>query len=414
MNNFKNKPIALVLGGTNPHIHLLNKLKDRGYYTILIDYYLNPPAKPFADEHILASTMDKDAVLDIAKSRNVSLVITTNIDQANITACYVAEQLNLPHPYSYETALNVTDKSRMKSIMWEYGISTSSYAICSSIEEIEIEKINFPVVVKPADSNGSRGVHKCLDKDELLFYFKEAKEGSRNGKVIVEEYVDGTEVSFYYFIQNQKAHYITSNQRFRFRTGTTGVIQSAGGLYPVALPQIVYNKMQENANKIVKAFRLDNTPIFIQAIATDNDIFVIEFAPRIGGGLSYRLIENENQFDIISATIDSFLGEQPSLHILQPDRYSAVMNVYAPGIIMGEFLHTEIVIQEGLAKEFYQYKMHGSEVSKDMSSGSRVGAFFIQGKIVQDIYEKINKINNIIEVIDINNNAVMRHDIYNI
>lgn len=406
------KPIALVLGGTNPHVHLLKKLKDRGYFTILIDYYPNPPAKPFADEHIQASTMDKDVVLDIAKSRKASLVITTNIDQANVTACYVAEQLNLPHPYSYETALNVTDKSRMKRIMWENGISTSMYLICDSLEEFELGKLQYPLVVKPADSNGSRGVHKCSDFDELQNHFKESKEASRNGKVIVEGYVDGTEVSFYYFIQNQTAHYITSNQRFRFRVGTKGVIQSAGGLYPVALPDIIKEKMQKNANKIIKAFKLDNTPIFIQAIATEDDVFIIEFAPRIGGGLSYRLIENENQFDIINATIDSFLGEKPTLGITTPKHYSAVMNIYAPGIIMGKLLYTDKVINEGFAKEFYQYKMEGSEVSKDMSSGSRVGAFFIQGRNVQEIYKKIDNINNIIEVLDNQGNAVMRHDIY--
>ena len=405
---------AIVLGGTNPHVQLLKKLKERGYYTILVDYYPNPPAKMYADEHIIASTMDKEAVLEIAENRKVSLVITTNIDQANTTACYVAEQLNLPHPYSYETALNVTDKSKMKTIMWENDISTSPFFTCNSLEEIESGKIHFPVVVKPADSNGSRGVYKCKDLEELSGFLEDAKKASRNGKVIVEGYVDGTEVSFYYFIQNQTARYITSNQRFRFRAGTTGVIQSAGGLYPVALPEIIYQKMQENADRIAKAFKLDNTPIFIQAIATDSDVFVIEFAPRIGGGLSYRLIENENQFDIINATIDSFLGNKPELHIIQPDRYSAVMNVYAPGITMGKFLRTENAIQEGLAEEFYQYKMEGSEVSADMSSGSRVGAFFIQGKEVKDIYNKISGINNIIEVLDNKGNAVMRHDIYNL
>ena len=90
------------------------------------------------------------------------------------------------------------------------------------------------------------------------------------------------------------------------------------------------------------------------------------------------------------------------------------MNVYAPGITMGKFLRTENAIQEGLAEEFYQYKMEGSEVSADMSSGSRVGAFFIQGKEVKDIYNKISGINNIIEVLDNKGNAVMRHDIYNL
>lgn len=409
-----NEKTAIVLGGTNPHIQLLNKLKDRGFYTILVDYYPNPPAKPFADEHVQASTMDKEAVLGIALKYKAALVITTNIDQANTTACYVAEQLNLPHPYSYETALNVTDKSRMKRIMWDNGISTSVFISCKTLEEVDSGKIKYPVVVKPSDSKGSRGVHKCNDFSELRLNFKEAKNASTNGSVVIEGFVEGTEVSFYYFIQDYTAHYITSNQRFRFRAGTEGVIQSAGGLYPVALPQVVYDRMQDNANRIARAFHLNNSPIFIQAIATEDDVYVIEFAPRIGGGLSYRLIEGENHFDIINATIDSFLGLKPVLAITQPDYFSAVMNVYAPGVIMGELGGIKDVIRYGLAKEFFQYKMRGSEVSSDMSSGSRIGGFYIQGKDAEEIYEKIHRINSLIEVFDINGNAVMRHDIYDI
>lgn len=408
------KNVAIVLGGTNPHIQLLRKLKERGYYTVLVDYYPNPPAKPYADEHVQESTMDKEVVLEIAKLKNADLVITTNIDQANTTACYVAEKLHLPHPYSYETSLNVTDKSRMKTMMWENGISTSMYLICNSLKEIQLSDLTFPLVVKPADSNGSRGVYKCSNIQELFKYFNLSKEASKNGKVIIEGYVDGTEVSFYYFIQEGKAHYITSNQRFRFKTGTAGVIQSAGGLYPVALSKNIYEKMQINADRIAKVFNLDNTPIFIQAIATDDNIYVIEFAPRIGGGLSYRLIENENQFDIINAAIDSFLGKKAALNIFQPDQYSAVMNVYAPGIVMGHFYGIDEITSKGIAKEFYPYKMPGSEVSKDMSSGSRVGAFFIQGKTEQDIYNKIYFINESIEVYDSFGRPSMQHDIYNL
>lgn len=403
---------AIVLGGTNPHIQLIKKLKERYFTTILVDYFPNPPAKPYADMHIQASTMDKEAVLDIARKYHAELVISTNIDHANTTACWVAEQMGLPHPYSYETSLNVTDKCRMKEIMWKNGISTSEYVKGDKLENMKVQIKKYPVVVKPADSNGSRGVHKCGSPEELDYYFEEARTASRSHQVIVERYVNGDEVSFYYYIQNGVANYITSNQRFRFRTGTGGVIQSAGGLYPAPQPKVIYEKMQTNANMIAKAFKLDNTPIFIQAIVESNEVYVLEFAPRIGGGLSYRLIESENQFDIINATIDSFLGVKNILRIVQPKKFSAVMNVYAPDIIMGEFKGTENIVKNGIAKEFYQYKSRGAEVSADMSSGSRAGAFFLQGENKEEIYNQIRSINKKIEVYDINGNPAMRHDIY--
>ena len=93
-----NKPIAIVLGGTNPHKALIENLRTRGYYTLLIDYNENPPAKEIADNHIKFSTLDQEGVLSIAKSVNAELVISTCVDQANVTACYVGEKLELPIP----------------------------------------------------------------------------------------------------------------------------------------------------------------------------------------------------------------------------------------------------------------------------------------------------------------------------
>src|SRR5690554_5176276 len=118
---------AIVLGGTVPHIALIERLKMRGYYTVLVDYLSDPPAKEYADEHIQESTLDPRIVLEIARNIETDLVISACIDQANAIACYVAERLNLPHPYSYDTALDVTQKHRMKSIMEQAGIPTSDF-----------------------------------------------------------------------------------------------------------------------------------------------------------------------------------------------------------------------------------------------------------------------------------------------
>lgn len=407
------KPVAIVLGGTNPHKTLINHLKNRGYYVVLVDYLPNSPSKSVADMHVQESALDKEKVLEIAQVCNAALVITTNIDQANVTACYVAEKLGLPRPYSYETALDVTDKSRMKKIMWDNEIPTSKYITVKTIEEALVANIKYPVVVKPVDSNGSRGIHRCDSDDDLKIYLPVALEASRTDKAIIESFVCGEEVSFYYFIQDYVPHYITSNQRFKFVNGDDSVIQSAGGVYPAPQPETIYNKMNEIAQKIAKAFDLKSTPIFIQAIIVqDEEVFVLEFAPRIGGGLSFRLIEEDNKFDIINAAIGSFLNEKDSLDIIQPNYYSAVMNVYAPNIVMGEVMGVDKIIEDKKALEFHQYKLKNSDVNSDMSSGSRIGAFFVRGKDYDEIRANINSINEYVEVYDIHGVKSMRHDIY--
>ena len=126
MNNGKS-PVAIVLGGTNPHIELINQLKQRGYFVVLADYLENPPARSVADLHDRASTMDQDAILELAKKHDAKLVITACVDQANITACFVAEKLGLTHPYSYEIAQKITNKGFMKQVMSEHHILTTKF-----------------------------------------------------------------------------------------------------------------------------------------------------------------------------------------------------------------------------------------------------------------------------------------------
>ena len=412
--NDQNKPVAIVLGGTNPHVALVNKLKARGYYTVLVDYLSTPPAAKVADEHVQESTLDKELVTKIAKEKNAAIIITTNIDQANVTACYAAEQNGIKPPYSYETALNVTDKSRMKKIMWENSIPTSAYFIAESLEDALAADIQYPVVVKPADSNGSRGVHRVNDEADLCHYFPIAQEESRNKKVVVEGYVTGTEVSFYYYIQDGEAHFIDGYQRFNFKTKNEDVIQSTGVVFPAGISEEAYREMHRITNKIADAFKLDNTPLFVQAIADGDKAYVLEFAPRIGGGLSYRVMERDCRFDLIEAAIDSFEGKRVEINSVLPDYYSGVLNIYSPGITMGEITGVEDVLEKGIASEFYQYRLKGTEISGDMSSGSRAGAFLIHAESIEEIKKRVLYINENVEVYDINGNKAMRHDVYDV
>ena len=120
---------AIVLGGTNDHIELVEDLQNRGYRVVVVDYLAHPPAAEVADEHIQESTLDKDKVVEIAKAKNASIVATACIDQALTTMAYVCELLGLPCHVSYLTASALTNKSLMKARFLSANIPTTKYMI---------------------------------------------------------------------------------------------------------------------------------------------------------------------------------------------------------------------------------------------------------------------------------------------
>lgn len=135
------KSTALVLGGTAAHIALLNELKARNYYTILVDYYSNPVAKPYADLHIQESTLDADKVVEIAQQHQADLVISACVDQANVIASYAMEKLGKTPPYSYEIAQRISNKGDMKKVMLEQGIPTARHIYLDGLEDEDISNL---------------------------------------------------------------------------------------------------------------------------------------------------------------------------------------------------------------------------------------------------------------------------------
>ena len=135
-------PVAVVLGGTAPHCVLIDNLRARGYRTVLVDYYADPPARAHADLHVQESTLDKDAVVRVAREVGADLVIATCVDQANTIACYAAEQLGLPRPYSYATARVIADKTLMKDKLVENGLPTARHVYVDRGEHPDVSGLN--------------------------------------------------------------------------------------------------------------------------------------------------------------------------------------------------------------------------------------------------------------------------------
>jgi len=407
-----NKPIAMVLGGTYPHRSLITNLQQRGYYTVLIDYLEKPPAKEVADEHVQESTLDKEKVIEIARDRDAKLVISTCIDQANVTVCYVAEKLGLPVPYSYETALSVTNKGLMKEGMIRHGIATSKYIFVKSIGDFNSAGLSFPVAVKPADSNSSKGVRKACDYGELSRFLDDALKISRSDEAIIEEYNEGREIGADCFIKNKEATILMTRERRKVANMDDPLQQIQGSIWPAELTERNSCDLKRIVEEIAGAFNLDNTPLMIQTVINGDDINVIEFAPRIGGGENYKVIELHTGFDIIDSAVDSFLGVEVSLDYRPATSYYADIYIYVEPGIFGEISGYEELLKTQTVEYLHVYKAKGAQIGSDLSSNNRVGAFLVGSGDIEGLYEKIDAAIKSIELYDIDGKPMMRKDIY--
>lgn len=404
------KKTALVLGGTVPHIELIRQLKERGYYTILVDYLPNPPAKMYADKHIQESTLDHEIVYQIAMDNNADLVIATCIDHANSTACDVLQRLGKHFPYSAQTAKEVTDKCLMKQILKQNNIPTSDFVIVDNADD-EIQ-LNYPLVVKPVDSNGNRGIRKVETSVGIKEAIIEAIKASKTGTAIVEEYVGGIETSIYTYVLHGETHILLSNERQVRIDEKTGKMPGYAMIYPCSEVLRLKHKIQVICNNTAKAFQLDNTPLLIQAKIQGDDLKIIELMPRIGGGQSYWNIKKLTGFDIMSATIDSFVGIEPQLDYHEPGFVSVTNNVYSTTAIFGEVLGGEELINEKIVDEFKVLRHRGDQIEGDLSSGNRVCSFVVSGKTLEEVKERIRRAFDEIKIYDINGRDIKRKDIY--
>lgn len=400
-------PTAVVLGGTFPHIRLLQNLAARGFRTVLLDYYENPCAKPFADIHYRESTLDRARVLEIARSENAVLVISSCIDQANLIACSVAEELQLPHPYDSVQATIVTNKPLMKKFMKDNDIPTSEFVVVDPENPSPQLDLGFPLIVKPADSNSSKGIVRIDAPNQLAAAVRNAMSISRSGEVVIEEFIKGREIGIDCYICDGEPHLLITKTRRKIPPEACGDQQIYGCFWPADLTTAEIDAALHIARSIASALALKNSPLMIQAIAGENGIKVIEFAARFGGGESFKIIELATGVDIVDLSIRSFLDEPANLRIGNSGKLYAETFIYSK-----ECVFDRIEIHDPGIDHLHQYKTPGMAVGTPLTSNNRVGCFIVSGDNIPELRLKIANAINRLRVVNSVGEDCFRRDLY--
>ena len=401
---------AIVLAGGFDQIALINELKSRGYFCILIDYYTNPPAKIIADKHYQESTLDFEAVRRIALLEHPEIIVTACTDQALVTMAKVSEDLKIPCYLDYQTAKNVTDKKYMKAIMASNDIPTARHISLDKLEDLNSRfELDFPVVVKPADCNSSKGVKKVSCYQELQNEVANALSLSRTHKAIIEEFKEGRELSADFFIKDGEALLLGVSESTKI-PNNGGSFTITGSLYPVTSED--QNKaLTRIAEDIAHAFGLKNTPLLVQFIQSGSEFFVIEFSARMGGGSKYELIKQMSGVDIMKQYVNFVLGEKIDISPALSSDFLAMKYIYCYPGILEKVKNLDANKEAGNIAEYFIYKTKGMAFEKAETSSDRAAGYLVSAQSREELNRKITRCDESIKVIDPQGHDLMIHNL---
>lgn len=402
----------MVLAGGNDQCALIEEL--RRYFNgdveiILVDMNDKAKAVAYADKFLHISTMDKSAVLEAAKIEKIDYILTACGDQPLSTMAYVAEKLGLPTYLSERDVRDLTNKRYMKQKMIANDIPTAKYIYIDKHWDGNLPQFKFPIVVKPVDSNGSKGVKKVFALEDLETSLHEAFYYSLSGDVIIEEFKKGEELSCDFYVEAGivKTLSITASKKIKENINSFTIVQSC---YPAPVD---YNeeRVREIAQKIAYAWGLMDTPLLVQMIVDGDEYNVLEFSARMGGGSKYHLIQVLSGVDIMKVYVEMVMGEMP--HVEPKKQWNnAIMNyVYCRP---GEYVSLkgfEELKESGDIFSYYTYRVAPSLIKKSDTSSDRVAGFLIVGNSKDEVHRKLLFANEHLSVLDADGNDLMKHDL---
>jgi len=298
-----NKKNILIFGGGILQQSIIQKCKDDGIITIVIDPSPNAICKNVADFYEVIDGEDFKGTCNVVEKYNISGILTAATDKPLIMMAKIAKKYDLPF-FSVKTAELTTDKFQMKEVFRLNGVP---HAEGKLIERIS-EDLIFPAILKPRDNSGSRGVILCKTKDEAEKLISEVFTSTKLSTVLYEEYIDGAEFSVEAVHTKDQTFVIQYTEKI---TTKFPYNVELGHIVPAELSEETKGKINQIIEKIANSFQYKNCVSHTELkIKEDGEICIIETSPRLGGDyITSDLVPLSTSVDIERCLIDLSLGK---------------------------------------------------------------------------------------------------------
>lgn len=405
----------LILGGGNAQLSAIRKAKDMGHQVIISDYLEDAPGIKLADHHELVSTFNVEANIKVGKKYNIDGIMTIGTDQPVYTAAVVAKALSIPTFLDKKTAKAVTNKRVMKRKFRENNIPTVNYQLIKEDYNLkQIRGINFPAVLKPLDSQGQRGVFKINASDEIEKYFSNVVKYSRENEILLEEYYDSDEITVSGWVDEGKLHILTITDRVTYEQDVNIGICTAH-MFPSKHLKQYHDRIEEISNKIIKAFKINNGPIYFQMLVGREGLKVNEIACRIGGAYEADFMPLITEVDILKMVINGSLGKRINkeplkyYNLLENDNWLSVQLFFAEKGIVKDIKNIDLIKENSAVIEINVNYKKGDTIPEIENATARTGYFIVKAKSKRELKKNIKEVYDKLKILNSKNkNLVLR------
>jgi biotin carboxylase len=298
---------------------LVRKAKALGCEVLVTDVRSDAPALALADRAVVADARSREDILRVASEFRPQAILSEQTDIAVPAVAFVAERLGLPG-IGYEAAVRATDKWHMREACRMAGIPTPQYRLATSIEAAidAARDIGVPVVVKPTDSQSSRGVTKVTDPAAVPAAAEVALAASASGRILVEERMLGGESSIESFVIGDTVHVLGICDKIKCRPPYSFDLQL---IYPAAFPSHVVDEIRELNSKVIRAIGIRMGFTHAEMMITAHGVRLIEIAARgCGARVATDLLPELTGIDLLAMRLRQALGEPVEIANIRADR----------------------------------------------------------------------------------------------
>lgn len=397
----------LMLGGSLYQTFAIKEAKRLGYYVITCDYLPGNPGHKYADEYHNVSTVDKEAVLKLATELEVDGIVAYASDPAAPTAAYVCEKLGLPTS-PYKSVEILSNKDLFRDFLQKNKFNCPKAMGFTRYEDAwaHIDEFRLPVMVKPVDSSGSKGINKLTDKSQLKEFVEDALSYSRGKRFIIEEFISkkGHQISGDAFSVDGKLVFHCLGNEF-YDPNCDKDFAPLGECWPFQMDHKYIEDLEQQLQRLMSLLNMKSNAYNVEAIVGEDDkVYLLELGARSGGSLIPQVVEYATGINMVTWVIQAAAGDPIDLSILDGKSEMSIKGFWSNYMVHSNV--TGAFHDISFDKEFE--KKHLVAFVNDLKVGDRVhrfrdaqdciGEFILKYDSMEQMFEVIKNIEGYIKV----------------
>ena len=305
----------MLLGGIRYLLPVIKAAHEQGYYVITADYLPNNIAHQYSDEYVNVSIIDKEAVLKVAREKEIDGIMSFGVDPGVVSASYVQEQMGLPSFGPFESVVILQNKDKFRTFLAENGFNVP-WAFGFSSETVALEsrnKFTYPLIVKPTDSAGSKGCTRVDCEEELVNAIQYAFNYTISGRIIIEEFLEkkGCSSDTDSYAQDGQLKFVSFSAQ-RFDVNAVNPYAPSAYSWPSTFTKDEEEYLTDEIQRLITLLGMKTSVFNIEVrVATNNKPYIMELTPRGGGNRLCEMLRYATGVDMITAITRAIVGDEP-------------------------------------------------------------------------------------------------------